>query len=311
MWIEERSILSQLVEKALACKACLTEVVDFALTYHEENLCIVVRKLSIAMKAIDLAGVFDNQGNHNFELALARNSWRVRANKLFGGPQKPLIQQIQRHLKEGLAIRMPPEDHFWQKLTDVKHSCTRWAEEAKKVSIDSGALGLENVFDLIMEGENLPVQYEKELKLLRDRTMLYCICRKPYDQRAMIACDNCDEWYHFDCIKLSAAPKVYICPACKLEAEDLYPSPAMTLDRSIGSKCEEPQTPSPRRRELRCKSRKTKSSTKRKVVLSTSGGSRAAGGIELLIWSNRKPFRRVARKRSQLDSLSHLFYIPK
>lgn len=311
VWIEERSILSQLVEKALACNVCLTEVVDFALTYHEENLCIVVEKLSIAMKAIDVAGVFDSQGSHNFELALARNSWRVRANKLFGGPQKPLIQQIQRHLKEGLAIRIPPEDHFWQKLTDVKHSCTRWAEEAKKVSMDSGALGLENVFDLIMEGENLPVQYEKELKLLRDRTMLYCICRKPYDQRAMIACDNCDEWYHFDCIKLSAAPKVYICPACELETGDLNPSPAMTLDRSIGSKCEEPQTPSPRRRELRCKSRKTKSSTKRKVVLTTSGGSRAAGGIELLIWSNRKPFRRVARKRSQLDSLSHLFYIPK
>lgn len=48
--IEERSILSQLVEKALACKACLAEVVDFALTYHDEDLSIVVEKLSIAMK---------------------------------------------------------------------------------------------------------------------------------------------------------------------------------------------------------------------------------------------------------------------
>lgn len=58
------------------------------------------------------------------------------------------------------------------------------------------------------------------MQLLRDRSMLYCICRKPYDQRAMIACDNCDEWYHFDCIKLSTAPKIYICPACNLDAEE-------------------------------------------------------------------------------------------
>lgn len=44
--------------------------------------------------------------------------------------------------------------------------------------------------------------------------MLYCICRRPYDRRAMIACDKCDEWYHFDCVKISSAPKIYICPAC-------------------------------------------------------------------------------------------------
>ena len=48
--IEERSVLCQLIEKALACKACLTEVVDFALAYHDEDLSIIVEKLSVAMK---------------------------------------------------------------------------------------------------------------------------------------------------------------------------------------------------------------------------------------------------------------------
>lgn len=64
--------------------------------------------------------------------------------------------------------------------------------------------------------------------------MLYCICRKPYDQRAMIACDKCDEWYHFDCIKLTSPPKVYICPACKLETgEDLSASLPTTQERQV------------------------------------------------------------------------------
>ncbi|PSS04169.1 Lysine-specific demethylase [Actinidia chinensis var. chinensis] len=304
VWIEERSVLCQLVEKALACKACLTEVVDFALAYHDEDLSIIVEKLSVAMKAIEVAGVRDHQGNCNFELALARNSWRVRANKLLGGPQKPLIQQIQRHLTEGLAVSISPEDHFWRKLTDMKHHCTQWADKAKKVSIDSGALGLDRVFELITEGENLPVHFEKELKLLRDRSMLYCICRKPNDHRAMIACDKCDEWYHFDCIKLSSPPKIYICPACNLQREDCYSPPTMALDRSIGSKCEEPQTPSPRRREFRCKSRKPKLP----VNSDDSNMLRCSSGIECLLWRNRKPFRRASRKRSQFESLSPFLF---
>lgn len=52
--------------------------------------------------------------------------------------------------------------------------------------------------------------------------MLYCICRRPYDQRAVLACDKCNEWYHFDCMKISSTPKIYICPACILEpGEDM------------------------------------------------------------------------------------------
>lgn len=37
----------------------------------------------------------------------------------------------------------------------------------------------------------------------------------------MIACDQCNEWYHFDCIKLLSLPKIFICAACKPEAEEL------------------------------------------------------------------------------------------
>lgn len=48
---------------------------------------------------------------------------------------------------------------------------------------------------------------------------LYCICRQPnYGQ--MVACDNpnCEqpnEWYHFGCMKLDAAPTQWVCPGCR------------------------------------------------------------------------------------------------
>ena len=34
---------------------------------------------------------------------------------------------------QGLALNIPPEDHFRQKLTEVKCVCLQWADYAKKV----------------------------------------------------------------------------------------------------------------------------------------------------------------------------------
>lgn len=51
-------------------------------------------------KATEVAGVYDQQGYCNLELALARNSWKIRVIKLLEGIQKPSIQQIQQRLKE-------------------------------------------------------------------------------------------------------------------------------------------------------------------------------------------------------------------
>ncbi|KAK3012543.1 hypothetical protein RJ639_009334 [Escallonia herrerae] len=287
-----------------------------------DDLSIVAGRLSTAYKAVEVARVNDSQGYRKFELALARHSWRLRAHKLLEGSEKPAIQQIHQHLKEGLTLGMPRDDHFWQRVTEVRHISGQWADKAKQliatrfdtllsceqVSLDSGTLGLEKVFELINEGENLPVHFCKELKLLRDRSMLYCICRKPYDQRAMIACDKCDEWYHFDCIKLSSTPKTYICPACKFEPDNLCASPSITQERQVESSgnCEEPQTPSPRQIEVRRKSGKRKSSTNRNILEITDNSEmlRRSSGIGCLLWRNRKPFRRAARKRSELEIFS-------
>ena len=91
---------------------------------------------------------------------------------------------------QGLAMSIPPEDYIWQKLAELKDIGLQWADHAKKVdntlpvvfkscycsiiwcflfcgqvATDSGALGLDKVFELISEGENLPIYLEKELKV--------------------------------------------------------------------------------------------------------------------------------------------------
>ncbi|XP_049378472.1 uncharacterized protein LOC125843295 [Solanum stenotomum] len=306
LWIQERAVLHQIGQKALDFKARIEEIVKFVLAYPDEDLSIIAKKFCVALKAVHIVGAYDSEANSKLELALARTSWKIRAQRLLDGSQKPSIQVLQRHLKEGLAVGIPSEDYFRQSLIEVKNIGLQWADNAKKVSTDGGALGLDKVFELITEGENLPVSCEKELKLLRDRSMLYCICRRPYDQRPMIACDKCDEWYHFDCIKLSSLPKIYICPACCcMEGEDFASMSTSGKEKVVGGKHEVPQTPSPRQTESRRKSRKTK--WERMDVAADI--SRSSSNIEQLFWKNRKPYRRVARKRSHFESLSPFIFV--
>lgn len=52
---------------------------------------------------------------------------------------------------------------------------------------------------------------------------LYCLCRKPDTGTPMIACDGCEEWFHYACVGLEGNSKkvarllnsTFLCPTCK------------------------------------------------------------------------------------------------
>ncbi|XP_053382653.1 death-inducer obliterator 1-like isoform X2 [Mercenaria mercenaria] len=56
-----------------------------------------------------------------------------------------------------------------------------------------------------------------------DPDELYCICRQPHNQRFMICCDKCEEWFHGKCVGITRARgaemeknnEEYECPQCK------------------------------------------------------------------------------------------------
>ncbi|XP_038997401.1 uncharacterized protein LOC120122327 [Hibiscus syriacus] len=141
------SILQQIVDQAYACRKCLTEIVDFEIScYDKDQLTYYVsKKLTTALKAIGVSGVYDHQSYCDLERALARCSWRFRVARLLDalekGLEKPSIQQIDWHLKEGNAMNILPEDYFRLKLSELKDIGLQWAGRADKVAADSGALG--------------------------------------------------------------------------------------------------------------------------------------------------------------------------
>ena len=56
---------------------------------------------------------------------------------------------------------------------------------------------------------------------------MYCICRKA-ERPGMIGCDNCDEWYHTDCLGFSKTDikrvkkEDWSCPSCKKGKNKFY-----------------------------------------------------------------------------------------
>lgn len=76
--------------------------------------------------------------------------------------------------------------------------------------------------DTDSESGNLVIELPKfvEQKAVQSTERLYCHCRCPYDEVSeMIACDNPNcrvEWFHFDCVGITVAPKGnWYCPDCR------------------------------------------------------------------------------------------------
>ena len=60
-----------------------------------------------------------------------------------------------------------------------------------------------------------------------DPHKLWCICQQPHNNRFMICCDNCLDWFHGKCVgitkkmgkEMEEAGNEWTCPKCKNEVE--------------------------------------------------------------------------------------------
>lgn len=81
--------------------------------------------------------------------------------------------------------------------------------------------------------------------------VLYCVCRKPDVDQFMIGCDNCDEWYHGNCIGITKQEakkiKQYFCHACQEKNPELHTKYKKTKDHCEVGREEIPKKRSSRR----------------------------------------------------------------
>jgi PHD-finger len=82
------------------------------------------------------------------------------------------------------------------------------------------ASGSKHTGDSSVSRRLLCIDVRDELEVLLQATRRYCLCRQFY-HGCMVGCDECDEWYHFQCVGLTQlqAEKVdkYVCIRCSLK----------------------------------------------------------------------------------------------
>ncbi|KAI0704856.1 hypothetical protein BC835DRAFT_1261705, partial [Cytidiella melzeri] len=110
----------------------------------------------------------------------------------------------------------------------VSNSVGAAASRSRSTSVMPGTHDAETVADKKAsdEPEEEPVDDDK----------LYCICKTKYDEdRVMIACDRCDEWYHTQCVNMPDLEvdlvDQFICPIC------IASMPHLTLKTTYKRRC--------------------------------------------------------------------------
>ncbi|CAG9854881.1 unnamed protein product [Phyllotreta striolata] len=119
---------------------------------------------------------------------------------------------------DGRVVIIPPIER------PTTRSRNKKTEETKPISKPvCKPLDEEHVSGNELDSSNEEEEEEEEEESEDDPNKLWCICNQPHNNRFMICCDTCEEWYHGKCVNISKSMgqqmesegKEWICLFCK------------------------------------------------------------------------------------------------
>lgn len=95
-----------------------------------------------------------------------------------------------------------------------------WVEDVKLVWQD-GAPSNDAIKGLLSAYQDIPCSHPLA-SVLEEAMSVFCVCRQPdTGDKAMINCDRCKDWFHYDCVGIPAEgpgeATEYLCPKCSEE----------------------------------------------------------------------------------------------
>ncbi|CAL8461880.1 g1411 [Coccomyxa elongata] len=186
--------------------------------------------------------------------ALRAERWRTAAEHALRSPSKTTTDMLCKLVKEaegfGLVLT---RDLIGSALGYRAAAAKAWLERCRTVvadlnnpANDQAALdsALKRAEAIAQDADLLSCNVSKDLERLKEATKLWCLCKLPYNEdRPMLACDYCQDWFHYDCVGLrppgdeeddeDVAPPDFRCPSCCLKEGKAYPEMARMPERSI------------------------------------------------------------------------------
>lgn len=188
------------------------------------------------------------------------NRWRRRIEAIFsaaadadiigkssdGYNDKATIDGVARLLKEADLLEIDvAEDKAGSKLLQAVEKTREWQNQmlmcisdikkSGKASNPDFEIACSQAKQLAQDALKLPISVERDVGRLKEYAKSYCLCKSVYDdQIPMLECDQCAEWYHFECVGLKAPgsgstsgeedlPDQFVCPVCCLKEGAQFP----------------------------------------------------------------------------------------
>jgi len=147
------------------------------------------------------------------------NRWRARVDAVLGAKStapggKASAESVAKLLMEADRLEVDaPADVAGARLLAAAEATKNWQQAVKTCVADLKASGgavdpkfveaAKKAKELIKEAEKLPIRVDRELEKLNEYSKPYCLCRRAYDEQIpMLECDQCGEWFHFECVGL-------------------------------------------------------------------------------------------------------------
>lgn len=147
------------------------------------------------------------------------NRWRARVDAVLGATSsapggKASAEAVAKLLLEAERLEVDaPADVAGARLLAAADATRTWQESVRTCIADLKAAGgaanpafnaaVERAKELVKSAEKLPIRVEREVEKLQEYAKPYCLCRRAYDEQIpMLECDQCGEWFHFECVGL-------------------------------------------------------------------------------------------------------------
>jgi PLU-1-like protein/PHD-finger len=146
------------------------------------------------------------------------NNWVRSVRIAIAGPEKISFSNAKIFFDESDKLGFTCDEI--KTLRNGLKAARSWVNRMKRSKSREGEWDHDDAQALVDEHDTLMIDVTEEAKILRGALKRYCLCRRTMDG-FMIACDECNDWFHGSCVGISKKRAVdrvakYTCLRCSI-----------------------------------------------------------------------------------------------